>query len=62
MATAIFMQIILFLCAWFTGESVGPNIIIVTALDPELKEFMSGKVIRVTALHVLIINIYKSTI
>ena len=56
------MQIILFLFAWFTDESVGPNIIIVTALDPELKEFMSGKVIRVTALHVLIINIYKSTI
>jgi hypothetical protein len=51
------LQIILFLLAWFTNESVNPNVIaFVTALDPELKDFMNGKVIRVTALHVLILS------
>lgn len=51
------LQIILFLLAWFTNESVNPNFIaFVTALDPELKDFMNGKVIRVTALHVLILS------
>jgi len=56
MTTGI-LQIILFLLAWFTNESVNPNVIaFVTALDPELKDFMSGKIIRVTALHVLILS------